>query len=105
MKLAKDDSPVVLARQLISAPDPSARGTHAVRTLYYGSGTDKNRAIFKDSVTLKTGTVEGSKLADVSVRKKLYEGGKAAVDASDDTMIALAKLVDADARRVRKTFV
>ena len=65
LKLAKDDSPVVLARHLITAPDPSVRGTHAVRTLYYGSGTDKQRAVFRDSVTLKTGTVDGSKLADV----------------------------------------
>lgn len=65
LKLAKDDSPVVLARHLLSAPDPSARGTHAVRTLYYGSGTDRQRAVFRDSVTLKTAAVDGSKLADV----------------------------------------
>jgi dienelactone hydrolase len=65
LKLARDDSPVVLSRHLINAPDPSARGTHSFRTLYYGSGTDKQRAVFRDSVTLKTGTVDGSKLADV----------------------------------------
>ena len=65
LKLAKDDSPVVLSRQLITAPDPSVRGSHTVRTLYYGSGTDKNRPVFKDSVTLKTASVDGSKLADV----------------------------------------
>jgi hypothetical protein len=46
--------------------------------------------------------VRGSKLKDVSLRKKLYEGGKSAVDASDDPMIALAKLVDPEARAVRK---
>jgi hypothetical protein len=48
--------------------------------------------------------VSGCKLADVAARKKLYEGGKAAVDASDDPMIALAKLVDPAARKVRKVF-
>jgi hypothetical protein len=48
--------------------------------------------------------VSGSKLADVAVRKKLYEGGKAAIDASDDPMIALAKLVDPAARKIRKVF-
>jgi hypothetical protein len=46
--------------------------------------------------------VNGSKLADVALRKKLYEGGKAAVDASDDPMIALARLIDAPSRQVRK---
>jgi hypothetical protein len=44
----------------------------------------------------------GSKLNDVSFRRKLYEGGKAAVDACDDPMIQLARLVDEPARRVRK---
>src|SRR5207244_4227502 len=46
--------------------------------------------------------VNGSKLADVPLRQKLYEGGKAAVDTSDDPMIQLARLVDEPARRVRK---
>jgi hypothetical protein len=46
--------------------------------------------------------VAGSKLADVAVRKKLAEGGKKAIEASNDPMIALAKLVDPAARAVRK---
>lgn len=46
--------------------------------------------------------VNGSKLADVEFRKQLAKGGKAAIDASDDPMIKLAKLVDAEARAVRK---
>jgi hypothetical protein len=46
--------------------------------------------------------IRGTKLADVDVRKKLYTGGKAAIDASDDSMILLAKLVDPEARAVRK---
>ena len=60
LKLAPDDSPVVLARHQLSAPDPSRHGPHVVRTLYYGSGTDKRRAEYRDSVTLKTKTVDGS---------------------------------------------
>ena len=46
--------------------------------------------------------VSGTKLKDVAERKKLYQGGKAAVDASTDPMILLAKLVDPHARKVRK---
>jgi hypothetical protein len=46
--------------------------------------------------------VKGTKLRDVAVRKELYKGGQRAVDASDDPMIALAKLVDKPSREVRK---
>jgi hypothetical protein len=48
--------------------------------------------------------VEGSKLADVSFRHKLAEGGLAAILASTDPMIKLALAVDADARAVRKVY-
>ncbi|MBW7935136.1 MAG: hypothetical protein H3C62_16320 [Gemmatimonadaceae bacterium] len=44
----------------IGAPDPSQAGTFAVRRLYYGSGTDKRRVEYRDSVTLRTGVVNGS---------------------------------------------
>ncbi len=40
----------------------------------------------------------GTKLADVAVRKQLAEGGMKAIEASDDPMIQLARLVDAPAR-------
>jgi hypothetical protein len=46
--------------------------------------------------------VKGSKLADVSNRRKLAEGGLTAIEASDDPMIKLALAVDEDARRYRK---
>jgi hypothetical protein len=46
--------------------------------------------------------VRNTKLADVSVRRKLAEGGKAAIEGCDDPMIKLALAVDADARAVRK---
>ncbi len=47
--------------------------------------------------------IVGTQLADVKVREDLYNGGAKAVNASKDPMILLAKLVDADARKVRKT--
>jgi len=46
--------------------------------------------------------IQGTKVKDVAFRKKLWEGGKPAVDAAGDAMIALARAVDADARRARK---
>jgi Peptidase S46 len=46
--------------------------------------------------------VLGTKLGDVAERKKLYEGGKSAVDASTDPMIQLARIIDKDSRDVRK---
>jgi hypothetical protein len=60
LKLSTDDSPVVLAHQLITAPNPGDPGSFTVRKLYYGSGTDKRRPEFRDSVTLKTKTVDAS---------------------------------------------
>ncbi len=60
LKLAKDDSGVVLARHTIQAPDPTARGPYAVKMLYYGSGTDRRRAVYRDSVAVKTRTVDAS---------------------------------------------
>jgi hypothetical protein len=48
--------------------------------------------------------VSGTKVKDVEVRKKLFEGGKAAVAGAHDPMIELARLVDPDARVLRKKF-
>jgi hypothetical protein len=46
--------------------------------------------------------VDGTKLDDVAFRKQLYEGGKAAIDASTDPMIVLMRGIDPEARAVRK---
>jgi hypothetical protein len=47
--------------------------------------------------------VKGTRLKDVKERKALYDGGEKAIAASKDPMIELARLVDPDARAVRKT--
>jgi hypothetical protein len=46
--------------------------------------------------------VRGTKMRDVALRKRLYQEGKAAVDAAQDPMIELARLIDPEARAVRK---
>lgn len=51
-----------------------------------------------------TKLVQGSTLADPAVRQRLWNDGAAAVDASTDPMILLAKRIDADARAVRRRY-
>lgn len=46
--------------------------------------------------------VLGTKLKDVAFRRKLYEGGTAAVAAAKDPMIELAAAIDSQARALRK---
>ncbi len=54
--------------------------------------------------SLATRVVAETKLDDPAVRKQLWEGGKAALDASRDPMIELARSVDADSRALRRQF-
>ena len=48
--------------------------------------------------------IAGTTLNDVAVRKQLYTGGKAAVDASTDPLIVLMRRLDPEARQVRKRY-
>src|SRR5690606_21063363 len=54
--------------------------------------------------TLAAALVEGSTLGDPDVRVALWEGGLAAIERSDDPMIALARDIDTDARAIRKRY-
>ncbi len=48
--------------------------------------------------------ISGTKLKDPEFRKELAKGGKAAIDASNDPMIVVARLIDPKAREVRKRY-
>ncbi len=45
--------------------------------------------------------VRGTKVKEIEVRRRLYDGGKAAMHAARDPMIEFARLVDAEARAAR----
>ena len=63
------------------------------------------RLLSKDSPeSLAERLVRETKLADPAVRKALWDGGAAAVEASTDPMIQLARSIDADARALRKIY-
>ena len=70
LQLAPSDAATVLSHQVLDAPYPAAPGAHAVRTLYYGSGTDRQRPEFRDSVAIRTPTVDASKLIDLGDEAK-----------------------------------
>jgi hypothetical protein len=46
--------------------------------------------------------ITSTKLADVSVRQQLYDGGATAVSRSTDPMLVFARAIDVESRRIRK---
>jgi hypothetical protein len=48
--------------------------------------------------------IANSRLDDAAFRKQLYEGGEAAIEASNDPLIALMRAIDPEARAVRKQY-
>ena len=65
LELTPSDAPTVLSGHHLDAPSPAAPGPHDVLTLYYGSGTDRNRAEYRDSVAFVTEPVDASKLVSL----------------------------------------
>lgn len=48
--------------------------------------------------------IEGTQLADAKIRRALWDGGQAAIAASTDPMIVLAREIDSQARALRKVY-
>ena len=70
LELAPDDSHEVLSRHLLEAPSPLEPGSLQVNSLYYGSGGDKNRAEYRDSLAFIAPRVDASKLVDLGSSAK-----------------------------------
>jgi len=76
------------AREYLGADDPQTR-------LLLGKESPEG---------LATRLVNGTKLADPAVRKALWDGGQAAINASTDPMIAYARSIDANDRALIKRY-
>ncbi len=65
LELTPSDAPSVLAWHVLEEENPAHAGPHQVLTLYYGSGTDRNRPEYRDSVAITTEPVDASTLVDL----------------------------------------
>ncbi|HWV39807.1 MAG TPA: S46 family peptidase [Vulgatibacter sp.] len=85
-----------------------ARLTFSLTKLREALGADhptvKNVLGKESPESLAKKVVDGSRLRDPKVRRALYDGGAAAIAASKDPMIELARQVDPDARRIRAAY-
>jgi len=70
VELPVNDASVVLAHQTLDAPHPGRPGAYPVGTLYYGSGTDRRRPEYRDSVAFTTPSVDASKLVRLGERAR-----------------------------------
>ncbi|WP_419940336.1 alpha/beta hydrolase family protein [Candidatus Palauibacter sp.] len=74
LRLTPSDHATVLADQRLQAEHPATPGPYEVRRLYYGSGTDRRRPEYRDSVSIVTETVDASKLVSLGATAKERNG-------------------------------
>src|SRR6266478_4342347 len=90
----KNFETVLLGDSLAQMQDALGADNAAVKAALGGKSSDE---VAKE-------VIGGTKLDDPAVRKQLYEGGKAVVEASADPLIVLMRNVDPAARGVRKRY-
>ncbi len=88
----------------LGANDPAVRAMLGCRALAAGEKPNPATDGCKSPARAARELVVASKLFDVYARKQLAAGGKAAIDASTDPAIVLARVIDADARAIRKRY-
>ncbi len=74
LELTLSDAATVLSGHHLDHPSPALPGPHRVLTLHYGSGTDRNRAEYRDSVAIVTEPVDASKLVSLGGSAKSRNG-------------------------------
>lgn len=94
------DKPIYEDMEIITFADSL---THVVEQLGANDPTVKTILAGKSPRTRAAELINGTKVRDVAFRKKLYEGGAAAVSTAKDPLIELARAVDDEARALRKT--
>jgi hypothetical protein len=82
----------LLAESLTELKDVLGASNATVKTALAGKSPDERA---KE-------VIDGTKLDDLAVRKQLYEGGKQAVDASNDPLIVMMRSVEPDAVTVHQ---
>ena len=98
----------LVARVPIYAEAEALTLSLSIRRMREWLGADQplvHTLLSKDSPdTLATRLVAETKLDDPAVRKQLWEGGQAAISASHDPMIELARSIDAESRALRSQY-
>lgn len=74
LRLTPSDHATVLAEQSLDADHPALPGPYRVSRLYYGSGTDRRRPEYRDSVSIVTESVDASKLVSLGQSAKERNG-------------------------------
>jgi Peptidase S46 len=85
---------ITLADSLAQMQQALGADSDAVKKTLNGKTADE---VAKDAIA-------NTKLDDVAVRKQLYEGGTAAIQASTDPLIVMMRTIDPDARALRKQY-
>lgn len=93
------DKPIYTDLEIITLSDSLS---HLVEQLGASDPTVKTVLAGKSPRARAAELINTTKVRDVAFRKKLYEGGAAAVAAAKDPLIELARSVDAEARSLRK---
>lgn len=106
------DARLVTLPQQLLAPIPTYAGPDELQLAFFAKkaredlGTDdpfiKKLLGTKSPAAWAHDIIAGTKLGDPAVRKALYDGGQAAIDASTDPVIRLMASLDPEIRSVRK---